>query len=609
MFVGKRYQPALISVLLLLALITLFIGPSLILAANNNAIVPEFPQDLQSYNDTGKGILDQLVHRIKVNPFNFYATFIFLLAIIHTFLASKFTSISHKLKREHSLKKEQRLVSRNSVAHGSRFMHFLGEVEVVFGLWAAALVTAIAMFFDRSTVVFYLSHKVNFTEAMFVVVIMTLASTRPILKLSEIAMNQIANLFGGSLVAWWLSILTVGPLLGSFITEPAAMTISALLLSRKFFNLNPTTKFKYATLGLLFVNISVGGTLTHFAAPPVLMVAGPWEWGTMHMLTNFGWKAIVGILIANSLYCWFFRKELGCLQEQFELLSLKEEVLSKHFSREELELVLESIVEKIRNEVELKNRLTALLDEFSGKLKKELERKYLNNCKNKNIDPELAQQAFDKRFDEIILHRMRREIPYALPRDQRAKFIDPEWDNREDSVPIFVMIIHALFMAWTIYNAHYPEIFIPSLLFFLGFAVVTADYQNNIDLKAPLLVGFFLGGLVIHGGVQGWWIEPVLGSLTELPLMISATVLTAFNDNAAITYLSTLVPGFTDNLKYAVVAGAVTGGGLTVIANAPNPAGQSILKQFFINGVAPLGLLLGALVPTCIMFTVFFIFS
>ena len=78
---------------------------------------------------------------------------------------------------------------------------------------------------------------------------------------------------------------------------------------------------------------------------------------------------------------------------------------------------------------------------------------------------------------------------------------------------------------------------------------------------------------------------------------------------AAITYLSTLVPGFTDSLKYAVVAGAVTGGGLTVIANAPNPAGQSILKIFFKNGVSPLGLLLGALIPTFIMFAVFSIFS
>jgi len=143
---------------------------------------------------------------------------------------------------------------------------------------------------------------------------------------------------------------------------------------------------------------------------------------------------------------------------------------------------------------------------------------------------------------------------------------------------------------------------------FIGFAKVTAPYQNQIDLKPPMLVGFFLGGLVIHGGLQGWWIAPVLGSLSEIPLMISATVLTAFNDNAAITFLSTLVPGFTDTLKYSVVAGAVAGGGLTVIANAPNPAGQAILKKHFDNGVAPVKLLLSALIPTIIMIGCFLIF-
>ncbi|MEX2045005.1 MAG: putative Na+/H+ antiporter, partial [Opitutus sp.] len=124
---------------------------------------------------------------------------------------------------------------------------------------------------------------------------------------------------------------------------------------------------------------------------------------------------------------------------------------------------------------------------------------------------------------------------------------------------------------------------------------------GKFDLKPPLLVGFFLAGLVIHGGLQGWWIEPVLSRLTEVPLFIGAAILTAFNDNAAITYLATLVPGFTEPLKYAVVAGAVTGGGLTVIANAPNPAGQNILQRFFPDGVSPLGLLAGALFPTVVM--------
>ena len=140
-----------------------------------------------------------------------------------------------------------------------------------------------------------------------------------------------------------------------------------------------------------------------------------------------------------------------------------------------------------------------------------------------------------------------------------------------------------------------------ALLFFLAFAQATAHHQNPVDLRPPVLVGFFLAGLVIHGGLQSWWIEPVLTRLGEAPLFLGAVVLTAFNDNAAITYLASLVPGFTDGLKYAVVAGAVTGGGLTVIANAPNPAGQAILARHFPGGVAPLSLALAALGPTAVM--------
>ena len=95
-------------------------------------------------------------------------------------------------------------------------------------------------------------------------------------------------------------------------------------------------------------------------------------------------------------------------------------------------------------------------------------------------------------------------------------------------------------------------------------------------------------------------IAPVLASLGQRPLFVGATILTAFNDNALVTYLATLVPSLANPMKVAVVAGAVTGGGLTVIANAPNPAGQAILARFFGGAVPPLGLLLSALLPTIV---------
>ncbi len=568
----------------------------------------EFPPDLQSYGDVGRSISERLGARIVADPFNLVGTLIFLLAVCHTFLCNKFTAAAHRLEYEHEEKRKKSEVPRTSVSHKARLMHFFGEVEVVFGLWAVALLFGIVVFFDWNTAVDYVSHQVVYTEAMFVVVIMTLASTRPILKLAETLMNKVAGLLGGSLTAWWVSILTLGPLLGSFITEPAAMTISALLLIHRFYVIEPSIRLKYATLGLLFVNVSVGGTLTHFAAPPVLMVAEPWGWDTGFMLGNFGWKAVVGIVISNALYLIFFRKELLQLEERFTVRSLKEEILTKYFSREEMESEFDAVIDEVHKRGELNERIRAKVEKFSDQLEDRLKARYLEHVSGTDIDLELAKQAFAERFAEVKLFRLQQELPKVLAKEERAPFQDPNWDQREDAVPGWVTLVHVLFMGWTIINVHHPALFVAGLLFFLGFAVVTADFQNNIDLQPPLLVGFFLGGLVTLGGVQGWWIEPVLGSLGELPLMSVSTILTAFNDNAAITYLATLVPGFTDELKYAVVAGAVSGGGLTVIANAPNPAGQALLKDCFQDGVSPLGLLKGALVPTLIMFVIFVVF-
>jgi hypothetical protein len=567
-----------------------------------------FPRALESYDDADQGVVERLTHRVESKPFNLVATLLFLLAISHTFLSSKFLSLSHQLEHAHNKKIEAGTAPLRSVSQMSRLLHFLGEVEVIFGLWAIPLLLSIVFFFDWPTLVGYVSHTVNYTEAMFVVVIMTLASTRPILRLSEGAMKQIAQLFGGSLTAWWLTILTIGPILGSFITEPAAMTICALLLKRKFYRLGPSLRLKFGTVGLLFVNVSVGGTLTHFAAPPVLMVAGPWGWDMAHMLSQFGWKAVVGILASNLVYWLLFRKELESLREKFTVLSLKDEILRTHLPREAIERAIDKVVADIRAETgDIWDDLSAQIERFVAEVRERLERQLLTSIAKSGVDPELAAKAFESRFEEIKLYRLRRAIPQLLPEGKRPAFQDPNWDQREDPVPLWVVLVHVAFMGWTIVNAHHPALFIPGMLFFLGFAAVTADYQNRIDLKSPMLVGFFLAGLVTHGGVQGWWIEPVLGGLAPLSLAVVATVLTAFNDNAAITYLSTLVPGFTEGLKYAVVAGAVSGGGLTVIANAPNPAGQALLKDHFENGVTPAGLLKAALIPTVILFLCFMI--
>jgi len=475
-------------------------------AGNENALIT-FPTPLDGYGDSGISSLWEILrNRISADPFNLWASVVFALAITHTFFAGRFRHWAHAVEERHLARLSLRPQATDSnqdgmpdeVSFGGQILHFLGEIEAIFGIWVIALAAVIIGFKDLDTATYYIAHKVNYTEPLFVVVIMTLASTRPILNLSERGLSAIAGIGGRTPGAWWLTILTVAPVLGSFITEPAAMTIAALLLVKQFYALDPSPRLKYATLGLLFVNISVGGTFTHFAAPPVLMVAKPWGWDIAYMFTHFGWRALIGILVGTALYWAIFRKELASLA---------------------------------------------------------------------------------------------------------AKAPVPDADARKAvPIPVWITLVQVGFMAFTVWRAHDPALFIGGFLFFLAFAQATAHHQGTVDLKPALLVGFFLAGLVNHGGVQGWWIQPVLSSLGEVPLFIGATVLTAFNDNAAITYLATLVPDFTDALKYAVVAGAVTGGGLTVIANAPNPAGQSILQKFFgPDGVSPLGLALGALIPTVIL--------
>jgi hypothetical protein len=595
------------NIVLLSALFLLVIAAYAAWASVNSASeTSHFPPALESYNDSDLGSIPAILKdRIRKEPFNLVATLIFFCAIVHTFLASKFMTTAHKWEHRHEERIKRGEADENSVHFGAELFHFLGEVEVVFGFWALVLIVAILLEFGWPTVVNYFSHGVNFTEPAFVVVIMTLAATRPILKLAESMMWKVAAIFGGSLAALWFTILTIGPLLGSFITEPAAITISALVLSNKFYDLKPSAKLKYATMGLLFVNISVGGTLTHFAAPPVLMVSGPWNWGTDFMLTHFGWKALIGILVSNGIYFLVFRKELARLQDSFALRTLKDKIESTYVTQARIQKEFDRVkteVEKEKRIIESINEKTELL---SNLIRERMETESLPKLMAEGIDERLIREAFEKRFQEIKLRKIRRFLPGVLPENMRPEFVDPDWDKREDPVPNWVTAVHILFMAWTIINAHHTQLFVLGLLFFLGFAQITAPYQNRINLQPAMLVGFFLAGLVIHGGLQGWWIEPVLGGLSEFPLMLGATILTGFNDNAAITYLSTLVPHFTDSLKYAVVAGAVTGGGLTVIANAPNPAGQSILKKHFDDAVSPVGLFTAALVPTVILFLCF----
>lgn len=557
---------------------------------------PAIPLPLDQYNDGNlSGILDILGHRIEVDPFNAFATLIFFMAICHSFMTSWFIHLAHEQECRFEQKKAAGTVDPMATSISAGLLHFLGEIEAVFGLWAIILGIGTTFFYDWSAFVSYVGNG-RYTEPVFVIVIMTIASSRPILKLFELILWKIVKLFGGSLEAWWFAILTFGSLLGSFITGPAAMVVSAMLLAEKFYDLSPNVKLRYATLALLFVNISVGGTMTNFASPPILMIAEPWHWDNLYMLTHFGWKAIIAVILSNTTVYFFLKKDLTDLKSAYATNQYRKYIQRRFISKKELESLFD------KEELRINERLgfTKEFIEISSHIKEKIKAEAMSALSGTEMEQYAINDSLEERFDTIRLSEMKRTIPGLLPADERPEYRDPQWDTRDDKVPFWMMAIHVGFMLWTLANAHVPVLFISGFLFFLGFFQVTAFYQNRIDLKPALMVAFFLSGLVVHGGLQGWWIQPILSNLSEVPLNLMAIFLTSFNDNAAITYLCSLVPDFSDTMKYAVVAGAVTGGGLTVIANSPNPIGLSLLKRYFPKGVSALELFKYALLPTII---------
>ena len=416
---------------------------------------------------------------VNPTPIELAATVLFALAVAHTFSTKYF----HRL-------------AERQPAHAG-IWHLLAEVEVVFGVWAMVFIVAMMALAGPVDATAYLDSR-NFTEPMFVFAIMVIAGTRPVLWLATRLVDGMARLLPWrNGLEFCFSVLALVPLLGSFITEPAAMTLAALLLARRVYAVGVSTRARYALLGTLFVNVSIGGVLTPFAAPPVLMVAGKWNWDIAFMLANFGWKAALAVLVNAALVVFVFRKELG-----------------------------------------------------------------------------------------------------RLPSGEEG--------TPAERMPLWVVLLHVLFLLGLVVFAHHPAMFMGIFLLFMGVATAYKRYQDRLILREGLLVAFFLAGLVVLGGQQRWWLQPLLMDMSSDAVFFGATALTAITDNAALTYLGSLVEGLSEEFKYMLVAGAVAGGGLTVIANAPNPAGMSIVRRHFRDEtVHPVGLLAAALPPTLVALAAF----
>ena len=408
---------------------------------------------------------------------------VFGLALLHTFAAKSFEVLSHRYPR-----------------HAGLF-HLLGEVEVVFGFWAFVLIAAMALLNGASEAIDYAETR-HYTEPLFVFTVMVVAASRPVLDIVRRVLLALARLLPvrTELALAWFGLGLV-PLTGSLITEPAAMTLAALMLAPLVFRDGMPEWLKYGALGVLFVNVSIGGTLTAYAAPPVLMVAATWQWDTLHMATHFGWKAALAVGVNATVVGFLLRPHLRALAERAQ-------------------------------------------------------------------DPAQAGAAAGD---------------IALP------------------VPLAVTLIHLGFLAGVVMLSHHPVLFLGLFMLFLGFTSAYQRYQNPLIIKEGLLVGFFLAGLVVLGGMQQWWLQPIVASLSPVALFFGALGLTAITDNAALTYLGSLIQGISAQSQYMLMAGAVAGGGLTVIANAPNPAGASLLRRGFNDeSIGAVGLLLGALAPTIV---------
>ncbi len=402
------------------------------------------------------------------------AAFLLAVALIHTFAAKLFERLSHRHPN-----------------HAGLF-HLLGEVEVVFGFWAIILIVCMAWLQGGAKAMAYAESR-QYTEPLFVFVVMVVAASKPILSFVISAVDVLSRLMPlrSSLTKAWLCLSAV-PLLGSAITEPAAMTIAALMLAPQVFRTEVPERVKYFALGVLFVNVSIGGTLTSYAAPPVLMVANVWNWDSTFMFTQFGWKAALAVLVNATVAVFILHNHLG-------------------------------------------------------------------------VDAHGTESS------------------------------------TTESIPKAVVAVHLAFLAAVVAFAHHPVAFIGLFVMFMGFAQAYERYQSPLILKEALLVGFFLAGLVVLGGMQQWWLQPIVSTMDPQILFYGTTVLTAFTDNAALTYLGSLILDISDQAKYSLVAGALAGGGLTVIANAPNPAGVALLRSGFADSsVGAGGLLLGALFPTLV---------
>ncbi len=416
------------------------------------------------------------------------ATLFFVVALVHTFLIPVIARVTSTLQKD-------------SVAY--KVLHLLSEVELIFAFWA--LIFLMAWIFREGTEpISQFMVNLNISEPLFILCIVLMASVKPVLQFVKRALViiaiSVAKFFKIPLVICQIAILlTLGPLLGSVITEPAAMTLAGLLLLQMFKDVEIDTKFLYAVLAVLFVNVSIGGALTHFAAPPILMVARIWQWDFLTVFRNLGFACIIAVTVNTAILVVYYKKHI------LQLRPL-------------------------------------------------------------NAEP--------------------------------------------TAIPPWITIGHVVLIALSVFFLHQPKVLILLLILFVGFVQLTRTFQEKLRWKEASFVALFLTGLLVLGTFQRWWLEPVISDLGEKIIFFAAVALTAVVDNAALTYLGAQVPNLSKAAQWALVSGALAGGGLTILANAPNPIGFALLNPLFpLRTLSSAKLFAAAAIPTAVAVVSFIVFG
>lgn len=428
------------------------------------------------------------------SPLRVGAAVFFFLSILHTFCTPFFYKRFQICQHKKMIFPEK----WRKYLWLSESYRLLSSVDVIFIFWSVPLFLWFLYSEGYAEAIDYFNHR-NYLFALFIMIMLILLESRPIVYLSECIFLTIAKIGKQSPKCWWWTLMLGAPFSAILLKETGAMIIAATLLVRYFYKFAPSLRFSYATMGLLFSNISVGGLITDISSRALLLVSPALKGEQEFVIRHFSWKAVIAIFLSTTTYYLMFRKEFD------------------HF-------------------------------------------------------PKVVKNA----------------------------------SIADERVPIWLICLHVLFVAAIMSVRSVPLLMIGILILYLGLHQFTIFYQNSIRVTKVCCVGLFYAGLLILGGLQEWWMLVIMHRMSDFGYMFTSYILSMFLDNVLVNYLVHNLSVATDCFLYLVIAGCMSAGGVTILANAPNIVGYLIIKPFFPTSPVSLGrLFVFALGPSLIALMTF----